>query len=189
MLDAQSVGVNLTDNPYTMISAERSGSSSSAASQAPPEIISDNEVVVNTKASDNPSSGGVDSTGTSGKGTGDKGAGNSNGSGGGMEGEVYGSADINPQFPGGIRAMQTFIKENLESSEIVQRMRIPGIIQIYVVVLADGSLTDIKVVRGLQPDLDAEAIRVVKSMPLWKPAMRAGKPVNVRCILPISIPR
>ncbi len=187
LLDAQVVGVNLTDNPYSMVTIDRSGGSSSASAVMPREIIDDNEVVVNQPKTGTSVPGTGDSTGTGGKGSGESGSGNSKASGGGMEGEVYGSADVNPQFPGGIRAMQAFLKENLENSEIARRSSIRGIIQIYVVILADGSLADIKVVRGLQPELDAEAVRVVRSMPLWKPGMRAGVPVNVRCILPISV--
>jgi periplasmic protein TonB len=53
--------------------------------------------------------------------------------------------------------------------------------------LSDGSLRDIKVIKGLQPDLDNEAIRVVKSMPLWKPGVRGGVAVNVRCVIPITV--
>lgn len=104
-----------------------------------------------------------------------------------MEGGVYGSADINPQFPGGIKAMQQFIKDNLHYPEIARKYSISGTIQIYAVITSQGSITDVKVVKGLLAELDEEAVNMVKSMPLWKPAIRGGVPVSVRCIIPISV--
>ena len=49
----------------------------------------------------------------------------------------------------------------------------------------DGSITDVQVVRGVDPSLDKEAVRVIQSMPKWKPGMQRGKPVRVRFTLPV----
>ena len=83
--------------------------------------------------------------------------------------------------------MQQFITENFRYPEIANSLNISGTILIYVVIMSDGTLRDVKVIRGLQPDLDAEAARVVKSMPLWKPAKRAGISINVRCTITITV--
>ncbi|MEI8049093.1 MAG: TonB family protein [Bacteroidota bacterium] len=187
LLDSQVVGVNLSNNPNPVVSMEQSGGASLSVSPVPGSIVDDAEVSENKQEPQDPKSGGSDSTGTNGKNSGEKGTGNSIAESGGVDGEIYGSADLNPQFPGGIKAMQEFIKLNLQYPEIARKSNIRGTILIYVVVRRDGTLTDIKVVQGLQPDLDAEALRVVSSMPQWKPAMRAGFPVNVRCVVPISV--
>jgi protein TonB len=83
--------------------------------------------------------------------------------------------------------MQEYIKENLNYPDVARNLNISGSIHVFIVVLSDGSLRDIKIVKGLQPDLDKEAIRVVKSMPLWNPGIRGGEPVNVRCVIPITV--
>ncbi len=187
LLDAQVVGVNLSNNPDPAVSMERSGGASSSVSAMPESIVDDAETGENKQEPKDPKGGDSDSTGTNGKNSGEKGPGTSTTEGGGVDGEIYGSADLNPQFPGGIKAMQEFIKQNLQYPEIARKSNIRGTILIYVVVRRDGTLTDFKVVQGLQPDLDTEALRVVASMPQWKPAMRAGYPVNVRCVVPISV--
>jgi periplasmic protein TonB len=185
-LDAQVVGVNLSNNPYAIVAIERTAGASSPAESVPEKIVADDEVVTNKEQSTFHSSSSGDSTGIKGSTSTENGTGNSNTL-GGMDGEVYGSADINPQFPGGPKAMQEFINANLKYPEIARRLDMKGTILIYIVIASDGSLRDVKVVKGLQPDLDSEAVRVVKSMPLWKPALRGGVPVNVRCVIPITV--
>jgi len=87
-------------------------------------------------------------------------------------------------FPGGQIKMATFIKENLKYPEDADGAH--GRVIVNFVVEEDGSISDIKVVRGVHPSLDAEAVRVVKLMPKWKPAERGGKPVRTKYTLPIS---
>ncbi|MEI6060185.1 MAG: energy transducer TonB [Bacteroidota bacterium] len=181
------VGVSLSNNPYNMTSMAPAGGASSAADEMPRDIVADEEFNTSTAQSDSPTNGSSDSTGTKGKGSGTEGVGDLSTKGGGLEGEIYGSADINPQFPGGIKAQQQFINENLHYPESARRSNIHGTILVYAVIASDGSMRDIKVVKGLQPELDEEAIRVVMAMPLWKPAMRKAIPVNVRCYIPISV--
>lgn len=187
LLDVQVVDVNLLYDPFKHVTIERSGGAALPAIIVPEKIVADEEVITNPAKTAAASDGSVDSTGASGTGTVGNGSGNSNTGGDGMDGELYGSADVNPQFPGGPKAMQEFIKENLHYPEIAQRLNIRGTILIYVVITRDGAIRDVKVVKGLHKDLDNEAMRVVKAMPLWKPAMRGGAAVNVRCTLPISV--
>ena len=65
-------------------------------------------------------------------------------------------------------------------------MGLQGRVIIGIVVEKDGSLTDIKVVKSVDPSLDKEAIRVVKTMPNWIPGMQDGEPVRVKYIIPIT---
>ena len=187
VLDAHEVGVNLAYHPHQLVSIAHIEGTSAPSNSVPVLIVEDDLITPEQNVTEKNATGNNDSTGTTGNGQTTKGQGNPNNPGSGVEGEIYGSADINPQFPGGIKAMQQFIKDNLQYPEAARRTNISGSILIYVVVVRDGSLTDVKVLKCLQTDLDAEAIRVVKSMPLWKPALRGGKPVNVRCIIPISV--
>lgn len=185
--NSQVVDVNFSQNPYPAVSAEQAGGTSVSSKVVVPSIVADNEIIADQDRTEKPVTGGSDSTGTDGNGTATSGMGTSSESGNGMEGEVYGSADVNPQFPGGPKAMQAFINENLQYPEIARRLDMKGTILIYIVIASNGSLRDIKVVRGLQADLDNEAVRVIKTMPLWKPALRGGIPVNVRCVIPITV--
>jgi periplasmic protein TonB len=184
LLDYQVVNVNLTYDPSIRVQIERSIGSSASSDVVPEKIADDNEVV-EQKIVIKPGEGTSDSAST--QGTGDAGKGNQNANSEGDAGEVYGSADVYPQFPGGSKAMQDFVNSNIKYPEIALNMNIRGTILVYVVIMSDGSLRDVKVVKGLQPDLDAEVVRVVKLMPLWKPAMRRGVPVNVRCTWPITV--
>lgn len=185
--DLQVVGVNLSENPYPSITIEQVKGASATESAEAPVIVADEEIAADQDRAVKPVTVGKDSTGISGKGTGGIGTGSIDEAGGGIDGEIYGSADINPQFPGGDKAMQEFIKANLHYPEIARSMNITGAIHIYFVIQSDGTVKDVKVVRGLQPDLDNEAVRVIWLMPPWKPGIRGGVPVNVRCIIPITV--
>lgn len=185
--DLQAVGVNLSKNPYPSITIEQTKGASAPESNEVPVIIADDASVVEPDKTDQTSVGASDSLGTSGKGTTDNGTGSIDESGGGIVGEIYGSAEKNPQFPGGDKAMQEFIRQNLHYPELARIHNITGAIHIYFVIQYDGAVKDVKVVKGLQPDLDNEVVRVIKSMPAWSPGMRGGVPVNVRCIIPITV--
>lgn len=187
LFDLREVGVDFSNNPATLVAFQSAGGAASPSALVPDKIVADEEVPVIPQDTKSDAQGKGDSTAVSEAGAGETGKGNSAQDANGVNGEVYGSADVNPQFPGGDKARQAFIKENLENSAIVRSMNIRGTILIYVVVAADGSLKDVKVTKGLHPDLDAEALRVVNSMPRWQPAMRKGIPVNVRCYIPISV--
>ena len=188
--DLQVVGVNLSKNPYPSITIEQTKGASAIESAEAPVIVADEEIAADQDKQDKvvkPLTVGKDSTGISGQGTNAEGKGSLDEAGGGIVGEIYGSADINPQFPGGDRAMQEFIKANLHYPEIARSMNITGAIHIYFVIQSDGTVKDVKVIKGLQPDLDKETVRVIWLMPPWKPGIRGGVPVNVRCIIPITV--
>ncbi len=183
----QVVDVDMTYDPTIRIQVEQSIGSSSASELIPDKIVDDDQVITPKDEVKQPETGSSDSANVSSTGTGNEGTGNSNRAGEGNTGEIFGSADVNPQFPGGAKAMQEYINSNIHYPEIALSMNVRGTILVYIVIMNDGSLRDVKVVRGLQPELDAEVIRVVKSMPLWNPAKRGGVPVNVRVTWPITV--
>lgn len=92
-----------------------------------------------------------------------------------------------PEFPGGQQALFKYINENVKYPVIAQENGIQGRVICQFVVNKDGSIVDIEVVRsGGDPSLDKEAVRVIKSMPKWKPGKQRGKPVRVKFTVPIN---
>lgn len=101
------------------------------------------------------------------------------------EEEIFVVVENQPEFPGGQAAMMKFLSENIRYPVIAQENGIQGRVICTFVVERDGSITDVQVVRGVDPSLDKEAVRVIQSMPKWKPGMQRGKPVRVRFTLPV----
>jgi TonB family protein len=96
---------------------------------------------------------------------------------------LTGVVEYQPQFPGGIKACEQFIKENLRYPDTESDVQ--GRVIVSFMVERDGSLSDIKVVRGLDPAFDEEALRVVKMMPKWSPGATDGKISVMRYTIPI----
>lgn len=90
-----------------------------------------------------------------------------------------------PEFEGGQDSLITFIIKNTSYPIEAIEKKIEGRCFVQFTIDTDGNINDIKVIRGINPILDAEAIRVVESMPKWKPGKQEGKPVKVSYILPI----
>lgn len=91
-----------------------------------------------------------------------------------------------PEYPGGMRAGLEFMARNLRYPTKAQEAGKQGCVIVQFVVRKDGSLSDFKVLRPVAPWLDAEAIRVISTMPKWKPGMQDGKPVSVKFTLPVT---
>lgn len=100
--------------------------------------------------------------------------------------ETFQIVDQMPEFPGGEKALLNFIAENIVYPQSAKDKNISGRVFLSFVIDKDGSVTDVKVMRGIDKECDAEAMRVVKAMPKWKPGMNEGKPVRVSYMLPIS---
>ena len=96
---------------------------------------------------------------------------------------LTGVVEYQPQFPGGIKACEQFIKENLRYPDTESDVQ--GRVIVSFMVERDGSLSDIKVVRGLDPAFDEEALRVVKMMPKWSPGATDGKISVMRYTIPV----
>ena len=99
---------------------------------------------------------------------------------------IHEVVDEPPSFPGGDAAQIAFLSNNLRYPAVAMEQGIQGRVVTQFVVDKDGSITDVKVVRSLDPMLDKEAVRLVKSMPKWTPGKLNGSPVRVKYILPIS---
>jgi len=102
------------------------------------------------------------------------------------ENQPYTVVEQMPTFPGGEEALKTFIVTNVKYPAIAREKGIQGKVFIKFVVTNTGSITNAKVVRGVDPSLDQEAIRVVESMPNWKPGMQNGENVVVSYTIPIE---
>jgi len=98
---------------------------------------------------------------------------------------VFVIVENKPEFPGGDAELMKFISQNIKYPVIAQENGIQGRVICQFVVNKDGSIVDITVVRSVDPSLDKEAIRVIKSMPKWKPGKQRGKAVRVKFTLPI----
>ena len=92
-----------------------------------------------------------------------------------------------PEFPGGQQALFKYLSENVKYPVIAQENGIQGRVICQFVVNKDGSIVDVEVVRsGGDPSLDKEAVRVIKSMPKWKPGKQRNQPVRVKFTLPVN---
>ena len=92
-----------------------------------------------------------------------------------------------PEFPGGQQALFKYLGENVKYPVIAQENGIQGRVICQFVVNRDGSIVDVVVVRSSgEPSLDKEALRVINSMPKWKPGKQRGKPVRVKYTVPVN---
>jgi len=91
-----------------------------------------------------------------------------------------------PEFPnGGMAGLMQFLSKNIKYPTIAQENGTQGRVTVQFVVNKDGSIVDAKVIRGVDPYLDKEALRVIGTMPKWKPGMQRGKPVRVKYTVPV----
>ena len=100
--------------------------------------------------------------------------------------EVYYVVEEMPQFPGGSEALMNYIGSNIKYPADAVKKKITGQVELTFVVNAAGKIRDVKVEKSVDPSLDAEAVRVVSSMPDWKPGTQHGTPVDVFMKIPIN---
>lgn len=100
--------------------------------------------------------------------------------------EVFMVAEQMPEYPGGMKEMLKFLQENVKYPENAMKNNVQGRVIVQFVVEKDGTPTEFKVARSVDPDLDAEALRVLQTMPKWKPGMQRGKIVRVKFTVPVS---
>ena len=91
-----------------------------------------------------------------------------------------------PEFPGGINALLEYLKKNIKYPDICRDNNIQGRVIVSFVVNKDGKIVDPEVVKGVNPSLDKEALRVISTMPNWKPGYQRGKPVRVKYSVPVN---
>lgn len=102
------------------------------------------------------------------------------------ESQVFVRAETMPSFPGGPNAMYKFLAKKMRYPTIAQENGIQGRVFVGFVVDKDGSITNVKVLRPVDPYLDKEAVRVVKSMPKWSPGIQGSKKVRVSYTVPVN---
>ena len=98
---------------------------------------------------------------------------------------VFVSVEKMPEFPGGDAALLKWISENVNYPTIAAENGVQGRVNCTFVVNADGSVTDVSVVRGIDPNLDKEATRVLSKLPKFRPGEQRGKPVRVKYSVPV----
>jgi len=100
--------------------------------------------------------------------------------------KIFTSVEQVPQFPGGLDAFGRYLGKNINYPAVAKENGTQGPVIVSFVCERDGSLTDIKVVRGIGDGCDEEAVRVIKKSPHWKPGIQNGRPVRVMYSVPIS---
>ena len=101
------------------------------------------------------------------------------------EGEVFMVVEEMPEFPGGMGECMKWLGQNIKYPADAKEKGVQGRVIVQFVVEKDGTIVNAKVVRGVDPDLDAEALRVVNQSPKWKPGKQKGEAVRVKYTLPI----
>ena len=100
--------------------------------------------------------------------------------------QIFTVVEEMPDFPGGQGELLKFIAKSIKYPVIAQENGIQGRVIVTFVVERDGSITDVRVAKSVDPSLDKEAVRVAKSMPHWNPGMQNGGPVRVKFTLPVT---
>jgi protein TonB len=99
--------------------------------------------------------------------------------------EVFVVVEEMPSFPGGEPALMAFINSNIQYPEIAKENNIQGRVILKFCVTYKGGVDQVQIIKGVDPALDNEAIRVIKMLPAWKPGKQGGKPVNVWYNVPV----
>jgi protein TonB len=103
-----------------------------------------------------------------------------------VEEEIFMVVEVMPEFPGGDLGLAKYIKTAIVYPTVASDNNIQGTVYVFYVVDKDGSVTSVKIARGVDPSLDKEALRVIMSLPKHKPGMQGGKPVKVSYTVPIK---
>lgn len=100
--------------------------------------------------------------------------------------QIFTVVETMPEFPGGQMALLQYLSKSIKYPVIAQENGIQGRVSCSFVVNKDGSIVDAEVIRGVDPSLDKEALRVINSMPKWSPGKQRGKPVRVKYTVPVT---
>ncbi len=101
------------------------------------------------------------------------------------EEEIFTIVEQMPEYPGGREAMMKFIGNNMRYPAQARRMGIEGRVFVGFIVDSEGKISDVQAIKGIHPDCDKEAVRVIAMMPNWKPGKQRGRPVKVKFVLPV----
>lgn len=101
------------------------------------------------------------------------------------EPQIFQIVEFQPEFPGGLSAMYKYIAENIKYPESAKEVGIQGPVHVSFIVWNDGSIKNVKILRGIGGGCDEETLRVIKSMPNWKPGIQRTQAVNVQMSIPV----
>ena len=102
------------------------------------------------------------------------------------EQQIFQVVENMPEFPGGTAALMAYLRKNIKYPTICQEQGIQGRVVVQFVVNKDGSIVDPEVIKPVNPYLDKEALRVISTMPKWKPGEQRAKPVRVKFTVPVQ---
>lgn len=102
------------------------------------------------------------------------------------DGRVFDVVEEQPRYPGGTNALMTYLRDNIKYPAEAAKAGIQGKVIVQFVIGKDGTVRDVKPIRNISPELDAEAVRVVAAMPKWVPGYQRDEAVNVRYTLPVN---
>ncbi len=100
--------------------------------------------------------------------------------------KIFEVVEQKPSFPGGDGALMSWLSQNIKYPSIAAEIGVQGRVIVQFVVEKDGSITDVKIAKSVDPSLDKEAARVIKSMPHWIAGRQNGSPVRVRFTVPVT---
>ena len=100
--------------------------------------------------------------------------------------KVYEKVEVMPEFPGGEQAMMEFVAKNVIYPKEAIEKEIDGRVLVSFIVEKEGSINEVKVMKGIGGGCDEEAVRVISAMPKWMPGKQEGKPVRVSYMMPIT---
>lgn len=103
-----------------------------------------------------------------------------------VEMQIFAVVEAMPEYPGGDVARMQFLQENIKYPQMARESGIQGTVYVTFVVEPNGSVSDVRVLRGIGGGCDEEAIRVIQAMPKWIPGKQRGKPVRVQFNMPIK---
>jgi protein TonB len=99
--------------------------------------------------------------------------------------KIFYAVEQQAEFPGGLQAMMKFLQRNIKYPASAKRMGIEGRVFVKFIVDKEGGISQMEVIKGINADLDKEAVRVIKMMPPWKPGKQNGRAVKSQFVLPV----
>ncbi|SRR5258708_6056916 len=100
--------------------------------------------------------------------------------------QIFTAVEHEPEFKGGVKVFYKYLQESLHYPAIAKKNNIQGKVFLSFIVEKDGSITNVKIARGLSKEIDAEAMRVIQASPKWIPGTQNGKAVRVAYVMPLS---
>lgn len=103
-----------------------------------------------------------------------------------VDDEVFVVVEEQAEFPGGLDSMYAYIHKNLKYPELAKEKGIEGRVFVSFIIEKDGSISNVKILRGIGGGCEEAAVEMIKNMPKWKPGKQRGKPVRFQFVLPIK---